>query len=76
MDGGVGRTKDLQQMLVINGKRGKKKQEKRDDNRHCFVSEIKSFVYSHLKCDVANHERKAGMLAYKVLLQPTGKSNS
>lgn len=43
MDGGVGRTKDLQQMLVINGKRGKKKkQEKRDDNRHCFVSEMKN----------------------------------
>lgn len=43
MDGGVGKTKDLQQMLVINGKRGKKKKQgKRDDNRHCFVSEMKN----------------------------------
>lgn len=38
MDGGVGRTKDLQQMLVINGKRGKKKNKKKE-----MIIDIASF---------------------------------
>lgn len=38
MDGEVGRTKDLQQMLVINGKRGKKKNKKKE-----MIIDIASF---------------------------------
>lgn len=39
MDGEVGRTKDLQQMLVINGKRGKKKKNKKKE----MIIDIASF---------------------------------
>lgn len=38
MDGGVGKTKDLQQMLVINGKRGKKKNKEKE-----MIIDIASF---------------------------------
>lgn len=40
MDGGVGRTKDLQQMLVINGKRGKKKKKNKKKE---MIIDIASF---------------------------------